>query len=440
MNYIKEIKKRIGLLFTLSFYLCLNHAFSQSQTNSPYSRFGLGDINAPALPQNFALGGGGFALQSKSFFNINNPASYSTFNLQSIDSSLIVFEAGVNSLTRQMQSATQKNLYSTASLGYVTFGLPLSKIRGLGMGFGFMPYSTTGYTVLKQASITDVGGVKYKFIGEGGIHKAFWGLGYQSSGFSFGGNVSYMFGHIIKEKRVLFDNLTSALSTKVVNQIDIGDFAFDLGAQYKTNFGSWKLGLGAVYGLETELQSKRQFLTTTYFQNKDIDTISIINETGSVVLPSTYGGGIVLENTKGWLFSIDYQATQWADFKSFGASDSLLNRNQFSFGFQRLPGAADSKEYWKTIQYRAGFRYAQSQLNFNGKQLEELGITFGGGFPLKFATVRRGRMIVYSSFLNAAVEMGQRGTSENNPIKENYINARIGITINDRWFDKPKYD
>src|SRR3982751_102909 len=63
-------------------------AQSTATTSSPYSRYGLGDINPMLLPQNTAMGGIGVATNTISgFFSINplNPASNANIGLTVID-------------------------------------------------------------------------------------------------------------------------------------------------------------------------------------------------------------------------------------------------------------------------------------------------------------------------------------------------------------------
>ena len=43
-------------------------------------------------------------------------------------------------------------------------------------------------------------------------------------------------------------------------------------------------------------------------------------------------------------------------------------------------------------------------------------------------------------YIAAEGEIGSRGTTDNNLIKENFIRFGIGLTLNDRWFIKTKYE
>ena len=69
--------------------------------------------------------------------------------------------------------------------------MPIGK---LGVGFGIMPFTSVGY---KLESLDDSDVITNRYRGEGGVNKAFLGLGYQlTKDFSVGVDASYNFGNI----------------------------------------------------------------------------------------------------------------------------------------------------------------------------------------------------------------------------------------------------
>ena len=44
------------------------------------------------------------------------------------------------------------------------------------------------------------------------------------------------------------------------------------------------------------------------------------------------------------------------------------------------------------------------------------------------------------SEINLSVEVGERGTINNNLIKEQFLDFQIGLSLSDIWFVKRKYD
>ena len=66
----------------------------------------------------------------------------------------------------------------------------------------------------------------------------------------------------------------------------------------------------------------------------------------------------------------------------------------------------------------------------NDYQLEDYGITFGVGFPVR--TIK--------SSLNLSFTYGTRGTTEYNLVKENYGIVTFNVTLHDLWFRKRRFD
>ena len=89
-----------------------------------------------------------------------------------------------------------------------------------------------------------------------------------------------------------------------------------------------------------------------------------------------------------------------------------------------------STNYLKTVQFRLGYYYANTHLNLMGDQLSQYGTSFGVGLPLK-------RL---KSNLNVGDEMGRRGTVEDGLVMERYWKIKLGLTLNDVWFIKRKFD
>ena len=108
-----------------------------AQVNSPYSRYGLGNI----FPATFGAANG-MAGVSAAYFtptNINylNPASYSELNFA-------IFEVGAAGNVLSLETATEKFTSGDGNLSYLAFGFPLFKQlrrHKFGLSFGLIPYS-----------------------------------------------------------------------------------------------------------------------------------------------------------------------------------------------------------------------------------------------------------------------------------------------------------
>jgi len=69
-------------------------------------------------------------------------------------------------------------------------------------------------------------------------------------------------------------------------------------------------------------------------------------------------------------------------------------------------------------------------LIINNQAINDSALTLGLGMPLRGAF----------SNVNIGFELGNRGTTNAGLVKENYMNFSIGLSFNDKWFQKRKYN
>ena len=65
-------------------------------------------------------------------------------------------------------------------------------------------------------------------------------------------------------------------------------------------------------------------------------------------------------------------------------------------------------------------------MKINNESINEFGISFGVGLPINKEL----------SNINLGFEFGKRGTTNNGLVQENYINFRLSLSLNDKWFKK----
>ena len=143
----------------------------QNNTNSPYSVYGIGELEYTGGGRNMGMGGSGIALRSDIFLNSTNPASLTAIPQQSLSTDL-----GINfrltNLKNQYKSANVLN----GNISWATLAFPLN--RTLAASLSLNPKSSVGYTIYSRKGIegTDVSyPVTYK--GEGGLTEAAFSLG-----------------------------------------------------------------------------------------------------------------------------------------------------------------------------------------------------------------------------------------------------------------------
>ena len=104
------------------------------------------------------------------------------------------------------------------------------------------------------------------------------------------------------------------------------------------------------------------------------------------------------------------------------------NSYKLSVGGFWIPNYNSFSSYWHKVTYRVGFRYDSMGIVLNGERLNDFGTSFGLTLPVKGF-----------SNLTGMIELGRKGTLSAGVLKENYINLKIGFTLNDKWFQRTKY-
>lgn len=404
--------------------------YSQIRIASPYSRFGIGDLSDNNNAWNNSMGQLGLALRSPYHVNYMNPASYTAF-----DSLSFVFEGGFNGELVTLKSDYQSVNRNYASLGYLLFGMPVTKWWKTSLGL--VPFSDVGYSVANYEEFPESGTVVRLYQGSGGINRLFWGNAFQPfRNFSIGFNASYLFGSMIRENQVLFPDSLTALNFKEAVYVSMNDLCFNFGAQYRAKIrNNLFLDLGAVFAPTMQMSASTDLLSTTFLLASDgsesvRDTLAITEDyKGKITIPLMLGGGFALEKTDQWKVGVDFKWQNWEKFKAYEMSDSLVNSWQINAGAEIIPKIDNYNNYLARIHYRLGFTYQQTYLKLRGDNLNEYGFSLGFGLPL------RGM----KTMLNLGAQVGMRGTTDQNLIRESYFKLVIGFSIYERWFIKRKY-
>ena len=409
---------------------------AQPGLSSPYSNFGLGYLSDGNNIRNKSMGSIGIGTRDCYTINVYNPASYTAF-----DSTSFVFEGGIVGLYNKLKTNTINEEITTGSISHLLFGFPVTKWWR--SSFGLLPFSNIGYNVVDYEYKNNIGNTQYEYEGTGGISRFFWGNAFKPAKFlSFGINASYLFGTIDRVQTVAFPDSLYLIGTHVSNSITIRDFDFDIGIQIHTELKkNLKLIVGGVFHPRINLNAERNYLAQTYLRkinNVEIfrDTIAYTpEEKGTILIPIGFGLGFSLAKEDKWLIGADYKHENWKEFKSFDINDSLCNSNTYAIGLQYTPDKYSITSYLKRIDYRIGARYSQSYLDLRNKHINGFGITFGVGLPLRSVSFRGTK-----SMLNLGFEIGQRGTTVNNLIQENYFKIYFGVSIYEWWFIKRRYN
>ena len=423
------------ICFSLVWLGMVASAMAQSTTNSPYSKFGVGIINGSYLPQNIGMGNLAFGISSYGGYqniNISNPASYSQIRLTTFD---IGASGEIQSLSKG--SVTEKGF--NAALSHIALAIPITKKSAF--SFGLIPYSNLGYQFTNNVQV-DTLNVQHNYEGEGGLSKAYLGYGIQfGKHFSIGANLSYLFGNLKQSSSTEYSKYVGFLNSRKQTENSIGGLVAEYGLQYVTALDKkTKLTIGYAGNMNTNLNSQYKTLYSTYQKDYNIDreftgdTISFQeNASGKLSFPSSNNFGFSVEKVNHWLIGADFRSTGWSKFENNNTNQNLNNSWGVSLGGQITPDMNAVSNYLALIDYRLGYSYDKTNIFLNNTNIKSNAINLGFGFPLL-----SGRTSFYK--INLAAELGRRGTTDNNLVKEKFVNLHLGFTINDRWFQKYKFD
>lgn len=434
---MKASKTLNRLLYTLTlsavslFTAAQSTTLSVNNTNTPYSRYGVGVLNDYGFGPSRAMGGIGFALRSNRYINPLNPASYSA-----VDSLTFLMDAAFSLQMSRLSENGQSTTANNSSFDYIAMQFRL--YPGLGITAGLRPYSNIGYNLGNSSYIVDAGigqqtAATYNYYGDGGIHQVFLGLGYEPvTNFSFGFNIAYLFGSIEKAATVVSD-VYSEGSIRKTGTMDVYDYKLDIGAQYSyplNKKGNQYLTLGATYSLGHTLNAVSKSTTGDSRQSLD----------ANLKLPHSIGVGLAYTDEH-WTAGIDYGLQLWEQeyneplsfdvgIDASSIQQPLKNRHRIAIGAEWIPGEFSSY-YRNQIRYRFGAHYTTPYYQIRSQQgawidgPKEWGVSAGIGLPLKF--LNRSLIQISAEYVR---------TSLTNYVTDNTFRFTLGLTFNETWFEK----
>ncbi|MGN6530274.1 MAG: hypothetical protein ACTHK0_00795 [Ginsengibacter sp.] len=416
--------------------------FCMAQDNSPYSRYGVGNIVPPSNIANRAMGGISAGYSDPTSINSVNPATYSDLIYSTLD-------IGLEYDGREIKSANPVGSYKSnnAIVPYLQFGFPL--LRGnkkaqknktsWGMALGLRQASNISYKI-QSTSRNSVDTISTIYQGNGGVDQAFIGTALRFKNFRIGFNTGYLFGSKDYDTRLTFSNDTlDYYKTHSGTQTRFGGIFLDAGVQYSAKLKKGELTFGAYGNLQKQYHATKDDILETFAYSSTgapvpIDTVSqVAGQKGKVQMPATFGAGFSYSNDH-LTFGADYETTQWENYRFFGQKDLVQNSWTARFGLQYLPASLGSTGYFNYVKYRAGFSFGQDYIAAD-HSLPVYTISVGGAFPMK---LKHSFYDHQYSIMNVTFEYGNRGNNQNN-LTENIYKLSLGFSLSDIWFIRQKY-
>ncbi|MDK2771756.1 MAG: hypothetical protein KYX68_05945 [Flavobacterium sp.] len=413
------------IFFCLGISLLSFNVFSQENTSSPYSYYGIGEVRFKGTEAAKTMGG--LAITGDSIaVNLNNPASYSSLRLTT-------FSVGGSTNFTKLNAMEQQEKAKSTAFDYIVVGVPMGKFGAVA---GLAPYSAIGYKIENNSTIDDLQKVK-RFNGSGNINRFFTGFSYQiNEEFSVGAGVDYNFGKI--ENNVVESIAGIQLSTKETNTAEVRGVSFNFGAMYSKKIdGDRKIFSSLTYVPEATLSSKntRSIGTVAYsLSGSEVPIGTPINvdiADSDLKIPSKLGLGFGIGKVNKWLIGTEVSFLGNKNLvRRFddGLNYEYKNGQRYIVGGYYIPKYDSFSSYFSRVVYRSGFRFENTGLEINGKQINDYGMNFGFGLPVGLSKIDIG------------FEFGQRGTTLKGLVFENYFNINIGLSLSDKWFKKTLID
>jgi hypothetical protein len=346
---------------------------------------------------------------------------------------LVNYTVGVNYSRRNFISDANSSKNETAGIDYMTVAIPT---KHFGFGFGLLPKTAVGYR-LSVSDENDAVSSNSNYEGSGGINQVFFSFGFSPvKNLGLGASLHYNFGSITRLHTRQDEGVD--LLSQLSNESELRGMEWNLSSYYKFNLSDrLQMQFHYAYQPKAELESfnTRSISTfTSLGEQRDTQEVNLalegLDETRSE-LPAkqTIGGGI--GEPKKWYIGGQWTETDGSIDNVFYAVGSVRYEpaSQLSIGGYFIPEYDSFSSYWKRIVYRAGFVSSKTGMILNDKAIANTGITFGVGLP-----------VAGFSNVNMGFEFGKLGAEGESLIEENYVNIRIGFSLNDRWFIKRKYN
>lgn len=425
--------KRIFVLSSVVAGYFLN---AQSIGNSPYGAYGIGDVKYDNTVDISSMGGisTAYIWDFNNNFNFRNPAANTNLEL----TTLKVEGANENNYYKSDYNNMSSTKHSTY-LSNITIAFPISKKIKFGMGF--QPYSSKSYNVLTTSQLSNNADITeaHHFHGDGTLNTVQAAFSYQvSPEFALGLRSNFYFGKLYDIEEASFTG--AELISGYSNSYKIETFNFTLGTTYQKKLANdHKLTLGATYTFGNTGSMKNIYTNSTYFytlgDTKASETIIEEKTTyDKKFLPQEASLGLGYGHDTKWFLGAQVDYKKGENFNFLRQTLAYQDSYRYSVGGWYLPNFNNFRSYFSRVIYRYGAYYEKGNLQINGTNINKYAITAGVTLPFQKSTINR------MNSIDLGLELGKRGTLDNNMIRQNFINLRVGINFADKWFGKRLYN
>lgn len=410
-------------LLNFTLILILFYSLSYSQSSSPYSRIGIGDIMHSYSSRSLGMGELGTASADGEYISSINPAGWYKMGRTRIELSLKYYGTFLSDVNN-------KNYYGSMEFHGLTFAFPVSSNHGISVAGGVIPYSNVGYK--NEQLVTgnqSTGDYKVKYEGSGGLSKLFLGSSYKlPADIIAGASFDYYFGNLNYSSSVDFlssNNFDTEFSRKYSPSgygFSVGFISQDFSSVLKSEDIS-ELRIGVSINYFGEMKVDTNLISSSSLQH---DTIAVDKVKMKLPLQAAFGLGFVL--SKNYHVSVDYLMQSWSNYEFDGQkSAQLQNSFMLGLGLEYKPTKELGATFWEQIIWRCGLSYEKTQYKINETSINQYSVAAGLSFPMSS-----------SNTIDLALQYAMRGTTDLNLIKESLIRFNLGISFGELWFVRPE--
>lgn len=401
--------------------------FAQNTVSSPYSATGLGERSFNGTQATRHMGGLDVFTDSI-HANLNNPASYGFLKFTT-------YSIGINYTNHNLTSNSATENSDLASLDYLAVSIPTKRFS---FGFGILPFTSVGYRIERATQLSN-SDIYNRYEGRGGLNQAYFSIGVPiTPNISIGSTVNYNFGNLFYRTGQYLEGVDNG--TFLTNDSTISGLSYQFSVQANIPINT-KYTAQAMFAFQPNgilnAQNSRVFYTQSLSRQNIIDfaeidlSLSGLDQT-NLDLSETRRYGLGLGKNKNWFLGVQYNLIKSATFKNefFNRKNvSYRDAKKWAVGGYFIPNYSSFTSFWSRVVYRFGLRTEQMSTIVNNIPLTETGISFGLGLPLAGL-----------SNANVGFEISQRGQKDSGLIKETIVALRLGLSLNDIWFIKRKYN
>lgn len=406
---------------------------SGQAARTPFTSFGIGEPYGNALINQQGMAGVGVSQPQFWFINNQNPALlvYNSINTS--------FQAGLITERRSISGDTLSETSQGGNMNYLVTAFPIKPGKWT-TSVGLMPYTAVNYRLQYTDNIAgSPEEVSVLEEGDGGLTQLYWSNGVRlTKDIAVGLKASYIFSSIVNTYKNQLINSTQPVNymAAIEEKSYVRDFMFGTGISFsKDSLFSrqrYRLSFGATYDFATELNARktdRIFRTNAVGDTTNV-TVLPSSGNGSYSIPSAITVGLSLSRGQRWSVGTEFSYQDWSTFKNINGLENRLQTSwRAAVGAEVIPDPFDTENYLKRMTYRAGLSMEENPFLANNNPVRDIGINFGFTLPA-------GR---YNS-VDLAFKYGKRGDKSENILQENYFKIYFGITFNDQWFIKRRFD